>query len=63
MGSDMLSDILQVLRQFCLQDKTSPMKILNEVAKNKESGILVMMLGERDKHGKFAFSLLKRIHK
>nr|XP_019546275.2 RNA polymerase II-associated protein 3-like isoform X2 [Aedes albopictus] len=50
MGSDMLSDILQVLRQFCLQDKTSPMKILNEVAKNKESGILIMMLGERDKH-------------
>lgn len=26
------------------------MKILNEVAKNKESGILIMMLGERDKH-------------
>lgn len=50
MGSDMLSDILQVLQKFCLQDKTSPMKILSEVAKNPEAGILFMMLGERDKY-------------
>ncbi|XP_065081951.1 RNA polymerase II-associated protein 3 [Ochlerotatus camptorhynchus] len=50
MGSDMLSDILQVLQQFCLQDKISPMKILSEVAKNPEAGILFMMLGERDKY-------------
>ncbi|EAT32807.1 AAEL014957-PA, partial [Aedes aegypti] len=49
LGSDMLSDILQVLKQFCLQDKTSPMKILSEIAMNKESGILIMMLGEKDK--------------
>lgn len=50
MSSDMLSDILQVLQQFCLQDKTSPMKILSEVAKNPEAGILFMLLGERDKY-------------
>ncbi|XP_062544784.1 RNA polymerase II-associated protein 3 [Armigeres subalbatus] len=49
-GCDMLSDILQVLKQFCLQDKTSPLKILSEVAKNEESGILIMMLGEKDKY-------------
>lgn len=54
MGSDMLSDILQALQQFCLRDKTSPMKILSEVAKNPEAGILFMMLGEREKHGKVA---------
>lgn len=58
LGSDMLSDILQVLKQFCLQDKTSPMKILSEIAMNKESGILIMMLGEKDKHGEFIHSYI-----
>lgn len=50
MGSDMLSDILQVLHQSCLKDRSSPMKILSAVSKNSEAGILCMMLGERDKY-------------
>lgn len=50
MSSQMLSDVLRILERCFVRDKCSPLWVLQELAKNPEVGLLVLMFNEVDKY-------------
>ncbi|XP_055624920.1 RNA polymerase II-associated protein 3 [Toxorhynchites rutilus septentrionalis] len=50
LSCEMLSEILRVLERNCARDNYSPLWILDEITKNSEAGLLILMLTQEERN-------------